>query len=151
MVIDSTVRSRGTGGHSGLRYVVAIVGVVAVAGIIYFGFVRYESGPKYYEPARKAVVAAQTRLAESFKYETALMEQLHMAHSELDAAIAELAKAERLDPRDKREIETLRVRLTALEDAKRLARMSPEQLQESYHNLSAQMDALILKLEQPNQ
>jgi septal ring factor EnvC (AmiA/AmiB activator) len=145
MAIDSD--SQRNSGQRWLRSVASVVGVVAVAGVIYLGFILHESGPNYYQPARVALVSAQRQLAESYSHEKALIEQLHTVHSELDAAMADLEKAESLDHADKREIETMRVRLQALEDARQLSHTTPEQLQESYQGLTAQLDALINRLE----
>lgn len=145
MVIDSG--SRRNSGHHWLRNLALVVGVIAIAGVIYLGFMLHESGPNYYQPARVALVSAQRQLAESYSHEKALLEQLRIVHNELDAAMGDLQKAEYLDHADQREIESLRLRLKALEDAKQLSHTTPEQLQESYQSLTAQLDALINRLE----
>jgi chromosome segregation ATPase len=145
MAIDSD--SQRSSGQRWLRSVASVVGVVAVAGAAYLGFRLHESGPNYYQPARVALVSAQRQLAESYSHEKALLEQLRIVHNELDAAMANLGKAEKLDHADKRKIESLRLRLKSLEDARQLSHTTPEQLQESYQSLTTQLDALIDKLE----
>jgi hypothetical protein len=133
------------------RYAVAVIGALSLAGIFYLGFVLRAKEPNFYSPARTALVGVRQRLAESYSHERAMLEQLRMARSELDAAIRHLEKAARLDPEDRRVIETLRVRLKALENPNGVSQLSPEELRQSYHALMAQLDALIAKLQRPHE
>ena len=128
--------------------IVVIVSVVGFAGAIYFGSVLRERDPDYYQPARTALITARQRVEASYTHEAVLLEQLQNTHRELEAAIAALNNA-RVDPANQREVAILRSRLRALEDVERLDRTSPEQLQQSYREIEAQLSALIEKLERP--
>ena len=87
MVIDSG--SQRNSDHHRLRKIALVVGAIAVAGVIYLGFMLHESGPNYYQPARVALVSAQPQLAESYSHEKALLEQLHIVHNVKNSAVVE--------------------------------------------------------------
>jgi hypothetical protein len=119
---------------------------IAIAGFMYLGSVLHDKEPNYYQPARKALVIARQQLEQSYTHEATAIKELKITHRELETAIAALNKA-RVDPAYQRNIETLRIRLQALEDIERLEQTSPKQLQKSYHEIADQLSALIEKLE----
>jgi chromosome segregation ATPase len=123
-----------------------LVLAIGIAGFMYLGSVLHDREPNYYQPARKALVTARQRLEQSYTHEATAIKELKVTHRELETAIAALNKA-RVDPAYQRNIETLRTRLQALEDIERLEQTSPEQLQQSYHEIADQLSALIEKLE----
>ena len=133
--------------HRRRRYVVLGLVVIALAAAIYFGPALREQEPNYYDPARTALVNARLRLEESIGHEQALIAQLQMAHEELDAAIAQLAKAANLDPADRTRIESLRSILLSIESNDRLGAISSKKLQQSYQDLLAQIEALITDMD----
>jgi septal ring factor EnvC (AmiA/AmiB activator) len=124
-----------------------LLAVVVLAGVVYFASLIRQSEPDYYQPARAALVAAQKRLADSYQHETALIEQLQISHRDLDAAINELQKAARKAPGNQQRIEDLRVRLHALADPDWLAKADTKQMQQSFRELSDEIDALIVELQ----
>jgi len=129
------------------RYTLVGSGIVALGLLIAFGSSLRDQEPNYYSPARTELVNARMRFEESLAHEQALIEQLRLAHQELDAALAQLSKAVELDPAHRVRIEGLRSRLLEMEAADRRGEMSPEDLQASYRQLLAQMDALINELQ----
>jgi hypothetical protein len=108
-----------------------------------------EERPDYYEPARIPITEAAAILSETSAEENELVQQLQSVHSRLGHAIDLLGQAERLDPADKRKIETLQVRLRALGDSDRMLKTDPMELQRAYHELTRQLNALAEKLAQP--
>jgi DNA repair exonuclease SbcCD ATPase subunit len=108
-----------------------------------------EERPDFYQPARAPLTDAAMILSETYAEEKELAQKLQTVHSRLDDAIALLDRAERLDPEDKRQIETLQVQLRALEDTDRLLSTDPKSLQRTYRNLVEQINALADKLVQP--
>lgn len=145
----SMPQDRQTGNTSLGKLILALV-VIAIASGAYL-MSRKDETPVSFDMARSALLTAQQRLSESYSHEAALVEQLQTAHQQLNQAIEQLEAAEELDPQDKNEIEDLRLGLKALEDPNRLAHTSVDELKTSYHDLSAKLDALILKLETPKQ
>ena len=133
--------------HRRRRYVVLGLGIIALVAVIYFGPVLREQEPNYYDPARTALVNARLQLEESLGHEQVLIDQLKMAHEELDSAITQLATVADLDPAYRARIEALRASLLSIENPDRPGEKSPEKLQQSYRDLLAQMDALITDLE----
>lgn len=108
-----------------------------------------EERPDFYQPARAPLTDAAMILSETYAEERELVQKLQAVHSRLDNAIALLDRAERLDPEDKRKIETLQVQLRALEDTDRMLSTDPKSLQRTYRDLVKQINALAEKLAQP--
>lgn len=121
--------------------------LAVVAAATYFGPQLREQEPDYYNPARTALVNARLRFESSLGHEQALINQLRLAHEELDSAITQLSRAADLDPADRARIEGLRTGLQAIERADRLGETTAAGLQQSYRDLLAQMDVLIRDLE----
>jgi hypothetical protein len=136
-----------TAEHRRRRYVVLGLGIIALAAAIYFGPVLREQEPNYYDPARTALVNARLQFEESLGHEQVLIDQIQMAHEELDSAITQLAKVAELDPAYRTRIEALRSSLLSIENTDHPGETSPEKLQQSYRDLLAQMDALITDLD----
>jgi hypothetical protein len=105
--------------------------------------------PNYYVPARAPITEAATILSETYAEEKELVQLLQTVHNRLDQAISLLGRAERLDAVDKRQIETLRVRLQTLEDADRMRSTDAKDLKRAYQDLTEQLNALAEKLAQP--
>ncbi len=128
-----------------------IIAVVIIGGAIltYIVLDARDTRPNYYAPARTALVTAKERFEVAFGEESNLLNYLQETHRDLENAIAALEQA-RIDPELRHDIDTLRLRLRALEDMKRLQHTTPEQLKQSYHEIGAQIDALIAKLEKRN-
>jgi len=140
--------NRTEGGQRALRTGAGLVVVALLLGTLLL-LVDFEKElPDFYEPARAPITEAARILSETYAEEKELVQQLHMVHSRLDHAIALLGQAERLDPTDKRQIETLQVRLRALEDPNRMLKTDPKALQSAYHELTEQLNALTDKLAQ---
>jgi len=133
--------------HRRRRYVALGLGIIALAAAIYFGPVLREQEPNYYDPARTALVDARLLFEESFGHEQVVIDQLQMAHEELDSAITQLAKVADLDPAYRTRIEALRASLLSIENPDHPEETSQEQLQQSYRDLLAQIDALITDLD----
>jgi hypothetical protein len=119
---------------------------VGIAVSIYLGSVLHDMEPDFYQPVRTALVTARQRIEQAYGHEATAIRELRLAHGELDAAITALNKAP-VDPADQRKLETLQMRLQSLEDVGRLEHTSPEQLQQSYHDIISQLKALITRLE----
>ena len=90
---------------------------------------------------------ARLLFEESLGHEQVVIEQLQMAHEELDSAIAQLEKVADLDPAYRTRIESLRASLLSIENPDHPGEASPEKLQQSYRDLMAQMEALITNLD----
>jgi hypothetical protein len=133
--------------HRLRRSVVLGLGIIALAAAIYFGPALREKEPDYYDPARTALVNARLLIEESLGHERAVVDQLKMAHEELDSAITQLTKAADLDAAYRTRIEALRARLLSIENTDRSGETSPEELQQSYRDLLAQTQALITELD----
>jgi|GEM_PF-3494425 hypothetical protein len=129
------------------RYIVLGAAIVALAGVIIFGPALRQQEPDYYDPARTALVNARLRFEESLGHEQALITQLHMVREELASAMAELDKAADLDPADRARIEDMRSGLMSIEHPDKPGELNPNELQQSYRDLLARMDALITELD----
>lgn len=105
--------------------------------------------PDFYQPARAPLTDAAMILSETYAEEKELVQRLQTVRSRLDNAIALLGRAKRLDPEDKRQIETLQVQLRALEDTDRMLSTDPKSLRRAYRDLMDQLNALADKLAQP--
>ncbi|MEJ2094573.1 MAG: hypothetical protein P8X93_05255 [Gammaproteobacteria bacterium] len=133
--------------HRRRRYVVLGLGIIALAAAIYFGPLLREQEPNYYDPARTALVNARLQFEESFGHEQVLIDQIQLAHEELDSAITQLARVAELDPAYRTRIEALRASLLSIENTDHPGETNPEKLQQSYRDLLVQMDALITDLD----
>jgi len=133
--------------HRRRRYVVLGLGIFALAAVIIFGPALREQEPDYYDPARTALVNARLRFEESLGHEQALITQLQMVREELGSAIAQLDKAADLDSADRTRIEAMRSGLLSIEHPENPGELNPDELQQSYRDLLAQMDALITELD----
>lgn len=133
--------------HRRRRYIVLGVGIFALAVVIIFGPALREQEPDYYNPARTALVNARLRFEESLGHEQALIAQLHMVREELGSAIAELEKAADLDPADRARIEAMRSGLMSIEHSDEPGELNPNELQQLYRDLLAQMDAMITEID----
>lgn len=129
-----------------LRTLLIVVVVLGAAIVTYLMLNARNSAPDYYVPARTALVTAKERLEVSYGEEANLLTLLQQTHRDLETAVEALDQAS-IDPELRNEVDTLRLRLRALEDVKRLEKTTPEQLKNSYHAIEAQLDALIAKLE----
>lgn len=96
-----------------------------------------------YNPARTALINARAQLAETLSQEQDILEQMQRVHRELDASLTLLANARQIDPAMKVPINTLRARLSALEDDRAVAQMDTETLRGTYQRLLADFEALI--------
>jgi hypothetical protein len=105
-----------------------------------------EERPDFYAPARVPITEAATILSETYAKEKGLVQQLQSVHGRLDHAIALLGRAERLDPTDKRQIESLQVQLRALEDTDRTLLADPQARKHAYRDLTEQLHALAEKM-----
>lgn len=133
--------------HRRRRYIVLGLGILILAVLIYFGPAFRKHEPNYYDPARVALVNAKLQFEESLGHERELIEQLQMAHDELDSAITHLAQAADLDPADRSRIETLRASLRSIEGPDRLGKINLEELHRIYRDMLAQMETLITDLD----
>jgi chromosome segregation ATPase len=133
--------------HRRRRYIVLGVGIFALAVVIIFGPALREQEPDYYNPARTALVNARLRFEESLGHEQALIAQLNMVREELGSAIAELEKAADLDPADRARIEAMRSALMSIEHSDEPGELNPNEQQQSYRDLLAQMDAMITEID----
>lgn len=133
--------------HRRRRYVILGLAIIALVAALYFGPAFREQEPNYYDPARTALVNARLLFEESLGHEQVLVDQLQMAHDELDSAINQLSKAADLEPAFRTRIASLRARLLALEDPDSPGETSPEKLRQSYRDLMAQIEALITELD----
>jgi septal ring factor EnvC (AmiA/AmiB activator) len=131
--------------HRRRRYVVLGLCIIALAAAIYFGPALREHEPDYYDPARAALIKAERQFEESLVHEEVMIDQLKMAHEELDSAIAQLAKVADLDPVHRSRIESLRKSLQSIErkNSADPGETNPEKLQQDYRDLLAQIGALI--------
>lgn len=106
--------------------------------------------PNLYDPARVALVEAQRNLSEAYGHaaqEKALYEQVQAVHRSLDQALTLLGNAERLDPSDRAMIDSLRARLTLLEDDQKILHTPDSELRRSFQELSEEMQKLIERRE----
>jgi hypothetical protein len=133
--------------HRRRRQVVLGLVIIALAAATYFGPMVRKQEPNYYDPARTALVNARHLFEESLAHEQVVINQLQMAHEELDSAITRLAKVADLDPIYRTRIESLRASLLSLENPDRPGEASPERLQQSYRDLLAQTEAMITELD----
>ncbi|WP_078119857.1 hypothetical protein [Thiosocius teredinicola] len=125
-----------------------IVAVVVISGAIltYLVLEARDERPNYYSPARTALVTAKERLEIAFSEEANLLSYLEETHRDLESAIDALDQA-RSDPSMRAEIDSVRRRLSALGDTDRLQRTTPEELKQTYHEINAEIEALIERLE----
>lgn len=149
MAVESYPLPNATSGHWG-RWLIVIF-LLALSLALWMLFLLHESEPNYYQPARAALVSARHRLNEYYSHESVIIQQLRMAHSELEAAMSMLNKAENLDPDDRQRLDALRSRLQRLDDIRQTALMSPDQLHDTYRGIAEGLDELIHKLELPAQ
>ena len=133
--------------HRRRRYVVLGLGFVILVAVIIFGPMLRKQEPNYYDPARAALINARQQFEESLAHEEVLLEQIRMAHEELDSAITQLARVADLDPSHRSAIESLRASLLSIENPDHPEETSPEQLRQSYRDLLVRMDALIKDVE----
>ena len=138
-------------GRQALRGGAALVAVALLLGGLFLLVDFEKERPDFYESARVPITEAEVILSETYAEEKELLQQLQTVHARLDHAIGLLGQAERLAPADKRQIETLQVRLRALEDSDRTLKTNPKALQRAYHELTGQLNALAEKLAQPGQ
>jgi len=134
--------------HGRRHYVVLGLAIVLLAAAIFFGPSLREQEPDFYDPARIALVNARQRFEESLGHEQALVEQLQMAHAELESAIGQLEMVANLDPAHRTRIESLRASLRTIENSDRSGNTDPELLQQSYRDLLTQMDELIGEMDE---
>jgi len=136
-------------GQRALRGGAALVVVALFLGGLLLLIDFEKEGPDFYESARVPLSEATEILSQAYGEEEELADKLRAVHSRLDNAIALFGQAEQLDPEDKRQIETLRMRLRALENDDRLLASDPKNLQRAYHELTEQLSALANKLAKP--
>jgi predicted nucleic acid-binding Zn-ribbon protein len=140
--------SRSARGRWALRVGAALPAVVMLLGVLFLLVDLEKEQPDFYQPARAELTEAATILSQTYAEEKELFQQLRPVHTRLDDAIALLGRAERLDPEDKRRIETLQARLRALEDTDRMLSTDPKDLLRAYRELTDQLNDLAMKLEQ---
>jgi len=129
------------------RYLALGLGIIALGAAIYFGPMLRDREPDYYDPARTALVNARLLFEGSLGHEQEMVEQLEMAHKELDSAITQLSAVEGLDPAYRKKIDVLRASLESIVTNDREGEISPEKLRQSYRDLLAQMQVLINDME----
>jgi len=128
----------------------ALVLVALLSGAWFLLTDLEEGRPNFYEPARAPLLDAAMILSDSSAAESDLGQELQMLHRRLDDAIRLLGQAQRLDPQDKRQIDTVQSRLRVLRAAERMAATDPATLQRAYRGLAEQLNTLAKKLEQPS-
>jgi len=141
-------KSRSTAGRQAVRRGAALVFVALLLGGLFLLTDLEEGRPNFYEPARAPLLDAAMILSESSAAENELGQELQMLHRRLDNAVGLLGQAERLDPQDKRQINTVKARLRALKVAGRMVSTDPTTLQRAYQSLTEQLSTLARKLEQ---
>jgi hypothetical protein len=147
-VADQETHQHRGGAQRALRSSVALVLVAIILGGAYLVFDLNNERPNFYQPARGAITDAAMILSETYNSEKDLIEKYQSVHKQLESAIALLDKAEKLDPDDQRQIETLQIRLRALENGERMLTTQPDELKRTYHELIEQMHTLAHQLEQ---
>jgi hypothetical protein len=129
-----------------LRSGAAFLVIALALGTLFLFLDLYGERPDLFEPARGAISDAAMILSQTYSDEQDLIDRFQTVHRQLEKVIALLDRAKRLDPADRREIETLRVRLQALENPSRMVSDDPERLKHSYHELIEQLNALADRL-----
>jgi len=150
MATDSKpAENNSTNAQRALRGGAALLAVALLVGGLLLLVDFEKERPDFYESARIPLTEASRILSETYSEEKELMQSLQTVHSRLDHAIELFGQAEQLDPEDKRQIETLRVRIQALENSNELLETDPETLQRTYHELTKELNALANRLAKP--
>ena len=152
MIVDPKPnKDRSADRQRALRSGAAILVVVLFLGGLILLVDFADKRPDFYQPARSPITEAVLILSETYGEEKELLKKLGRVHRQLENAIALLGQAERLAPEDKQQIETLRMRLQALEDIDFAPDTDPRALQRTYQDLTEQLSALAENLAQNRQ
>jgi hypothetical protein len=144
----SPTKNRSAVGRRALREQAAPFVLAMLFGCLFLVADFQKERPNFYQPARAPLVDAAMILPEIYGDERELAQKFQTVNNRLNNAIALLGQAERLDPEDKQKIETLQVRLRALDDIETILSTDPKTLQRAYQGLAEQLSTLVDKLEQ---